>query len=155
MKKTKHRVVLLSRIILIGGLILLLSPFGVSAHGVDIAAVPINAVEVIALYDSGQPMAGGQVAIYAPDEPLEPWLTGTCDEEGRFIFRPDYSRPGLWEIQVRLAGHGDLIRFEVTAAEEAVADGPGGLSLLQKIVMALVVAWGAVGTAFYFSRRNS
>ena len=153
MKMLINRVVLLYCISLVSGLILLLSPLEVFAHGVDIAAVPVNAVEVIALYDSGQPMAGGQVAIYAPDEPLEPWLTGTCDDEGRFIFVPDYSRPGLWEIQVRLAGHGDLIRFEVTAAKEAVADGPGGLSLLQKIVMAMVVAWGAVGTAFYFSRR--
>lgn len=155
MKILINRVVLPYCISLVSGLILLLSPLGVFAHGVDIAAVPVNAVEVIALYDSGQPMAGGQVAIYAPDEPLEPWLTGTCDDEGRFIFVPDYSRPGLWEIQVRLAGHGDLIRLEVTAAEEAVADGPGGLSLLQKIVMALVVAWGAVGTAFYFSRRSN
>lgn len=155
MKKTKDGVALLGRIIMLGGLILLLTPCGASAHGVDINAVTVNAVEVIALYDSGQPMAGGQVAIYAPDEPLDPWLTGACDEEGRFFFRPDYSRPGLWEIQVRLAGHGDLIRLEVTAAEEALASGPGGLSLLQKLVMALVMGWGAVGTALYFSRRPS
>ncbi|MBM4234977.1 MAG: carboxypeptidase regulatory-like domain-containing protein [Firmicutes bacterium] len=155
METINNRAFRLSWISLASALILLLSPFIVSAHGVDIGAVPISAVEVIALYDSGKPMAGGQVAIYAPDEPLEPWLTGTCDEEGSFIFVPDYSRPGLWEIQVRLAGHGDLIRLEVTAAEEAVVDGSGGLSFLQKIVMALVVAWGAIGTAFYFSRRSS
>lgn len=136
------------------GLILLLLPCGVYAHGVDLNAVPVNAVEVTALYDSGMPMAGGQVAVYAPDEPLEPWLTGTCDDEGRFIFKPDYSRPGIWEIQARLAGHGELFRFEVTAAGEAVLSGPGGLSQLQKIVMALAISWGAVGTALYFSRRR-
>jgi len=155
MKKTKNRIALLIRISMVSGLILLLSPLVVAAHGVDITAVPVNAVEIVALYDSGHPMAGGQVVIYAPDEPLEPWLIGTCDDEGRFVFVPDYSRPGLWEIQVRLAGHGDLIRFEVSAAEEVITAGQGGLSFLQKILMALVVAWGAVGTALYFSRRNS
>jgi nickel transport protein len=155
MKKTKDRFALLSRITVLCGLILLLFPPLGSAHGVDITAVQVNAIEIVALYDSGQPMAGGQVAIYAPDEPLDPWLTGTCDDEGRFIFVPDYSRPGLWEIQVRLAGHGDLVRLQVTAAEKALASGPGGLTILQKIVMALVVGWGAVGTALYFSRRQS
>jgi nickel transport protein len=155
MKKTMDKITLLGRISILSGLILLLFPLLASAHGVDITAVPVNAVEIVALYDSGQPMAGGQVAIYAPDEPLEPWLTGTCDQDGSFFFIPDYSRPGLWEIQVRLAGHGDLIRLEVTAAEEALASGPGGLTLLQKMVMALVVGWGAVGTALYFSRRQS
>jgi len=155
MKKTTLKLALLNSIMLISGLILLLFPGGVSAHGVDLTAESVNALEVIALYDSGLPMAGGQVTIYAPDDPLEPWLTGICDQEGRFVFVPDYSKPGLWEIQVRLAGHGELIRFEVTTAEEVVAGGSRGLSLLQKIVMALVIAWGAVGTALYFSRRNN
>ncbi len=155
MNKPQCSIVQLSRIGLVSALILLLAPLEVFAHGIDISAMPVNAIEITALYDSGQPMAGGQVAIYAPDEPLEPWLTGTCDEEGRFIFAPDYSRPGLWEIQVRLAGHGDLIRFEVTEAGSISAGEPAGLSLLQKIVMALVVGWGAVGTALFFSRRNS
>ena len=136
-------------------LILFLIPLKTAAHGVDITAAPVSAVEIIALYDSGLPMAGGQVTIYAPDDPLEPWQTGICDQDGRCVFVADYSRPGLWEVQVRLAGHGDLIRVEVTEAEEAQAESAGGLSLLQKIVMALVIAWGAVGTALYFSRRNN
>jgi nickel transport protein len=155
MSKTKEKYIIIFWISFFSLLILLLFPLKVAAHGVDITAMPVNAVEIVALYDSGQPMAGGQVAIYAPDEPLEPWLTGICDEEGHFFFVPDYSRAGLWEIQVRLAGHGDLIRLEVTAAEEALASGPGGLTIMQKIVMALVVGWGAVGTALYFSRRQS
>jgi len=155
MSKTKEKYIIIFWISFFSLLILLLLPLKVDAHGVDITAVPVNAIEIVAFYDSGQPMAGGQVAIYMPDEPVEPWLTGTCDDLGRFVFVPDYSRPGLWEIKVRLAGHGDLIRFEVLAAEEVIPAGQGGLSLLQKILMALVVAWGAVGTALYFSRRNS
>jgi len=154
MNNLMHKNILLNCISMICVLSMLLLPLSAIAHGVDITAVPINAVEIYALFDSGQPMAGGQVTIYAPDEPLDPWLTGICDEEGRFIFVPDYSRPGMWEIKVRLAGHGDLIRLEVTAAEESVVSEAGRLSFLQKIIMALVVVWGAVGTALYFSRRD-
>jgi nickel transport protein len=155
MKYKKHCLVLITAAGLLAGIILLIMPVQASAHGVDISAVVLKGVEVTALYDSGQPMAGGQVRIYAPDEPLEPWLTGISDEEGKFFFVPDYSRPGLWEVQVRLAGHGDLIRVEVTAAEEAVTAGQVGLGTLQKLIIALSVVWGAVGTAFFFSRRKS
>lgn len=137
------------------GLTLILIPLKVSAHGVQISSAVVNGIEITALYDSGQPMAGGQVNVYAPDDPLEPWLTGTCDEQGKFFFIPDYSKPGLWEVKVRLAGHGDLVRIEITGSEEATATGTTGLSSLQKAVMALTVIWGAVGTALFFSRRRT
>ncbi len=149
-----YKLLLLRALSLAAGLILLLLPFKAAAHGVQISSTMVNGIEITALYDSGQPMAGGQVNVYAPDDPLEPWLTGTCDEQGKFFFIPDYSKPGLWEVQVRLAGHGDLVRIEITGSEEAVVTGTTGLSSLQKAVMALTVIWGAVGTALFFSRRR-
>ncbi len=150
-----YKLFLLRTLSLAAGLILLLLPFKAAAHGVQISSAMVNGIEITALYDSGQPMAGGQVNVYAPDDPLEPWLTGTCDEQGKFFFIPDYSKPGLWEVQVRLAGHGDLVRIEITGSEEAVVTGATGLSSLQKAVMALTVIWGAVGTALFFSRRRT
>lgn len=150
-----YKLFLLRTLGLAAGLTLLLIPLEVTAHGVQISSVMVNGIEITALYDSGQPMAGGQVNVYAPDDPLEPWLTGICDQEGNFFFIPDYSKPGLWEVQVRLAGHGDLIRIEITGSEEAIATGTTGLSSLQKAVMALTVIWGAVGTALFFSRRRN
>ena len=150
-----YKLFLLRTLSLVTGLTLLLIPLKVAAHGVQISSAKVNSIEIIALYDSGQPMAGGQVNVYAPDDPLEPWLTGICDQQGKFFFIPDYSKPGLWEVQVRLAGHGDLIRIEITDSEEAIATGATALSSLQKAVMALTVIWGAVGTALFFSRRKN
>jgi nickel transport protein len=150
-----YKLFLLRALSLAAGLALLMLPLKVAAHGVQISSVMVSGVEIKALYDSGQPMAGGQVNVYAPDDPLEPWLTGICDEQGKFFFIPDYSKPGLWEVQVRLAGHGDLVRIEITGSEEAIATGTTGLSSLQKAVMALTVIWGAVGTALFFSRRRT
>ncbi len=135
--------------------VLMLVIFGqeASAHGVDLEIFERNAIEVIAHYDTGEPMAEAQVAVFAPGSPAEPWLTGLCDESGRFYFVPDPQKPGLWEVQVRQAGHGGLIRVEV-GEDGDVPTVTGGYTFAQKILMAAAVAWGLIGTAFFFSRRR-
>jgi nickel transport protein len=70
-------------------------------------------IELEAKFDSGEPMKEGQVSIYTPDDPVNVWLEGKCDDEGKFIFTPDLTRQGIWEIQVRLAGHGDWLRIDI------------------------------------------
>jgi nickel transport protein len=132
---------------------LLLLPAQAACHGVKLSCETIKGIAITAQYDSGEPMAGGQVTVYSPDDPLNPWLTGTCDESGKFFFTPDPDCPGLWEVQVRLAGHGALARIEVTS-DGIVAVGASGLTTLQKLVMALAVVWGLAGTALFFSRRK-
>lgn len=124
------------------------------AHGVELSYEAVKVVEITALYDSGDPLAGGQVAVFSPDDPADPWLTGTCDDEGKFFFTPNPNRPGLWEVQVRLAGHGGLIRIEV-ADESSFFAGTTGYTTLQKLVMALAVIWGLTGTVLFFSRRKN
>ena len=133
--------------------IALLIPTTVYAHGVDIYYTSSTVVEIHAAYDSGEPMAGAQVVVYAPDEPATPWLTGVCDEEGRFSFSPDTSTPGTWDVQVRLAGHGDIVHIPVGGA--TAADSGGGFSVLQIVLMALCVVWGLTGTALYVLRRRA
>ena len=123
------------------------------AHGANIEYTSNIEIEIVAKYDTGEPMAGAQVVVYAPDDPSTPWLTGVCDDEGRFSFTPDASRPGIWDVQVRLAGHGDIIHIpigEVTATTDSV----GGYSQFQIGVMAACVIWGSIGTALYFSQRR-
>jgi nickel transport protein len=124
------------------------------AHGVELEYHERNAIEVVAHYDTGEPMAEAQVAVFAPGSPAEPWLTGFCDESGRFSFVPDPQLPGLWEVQVRQAGHGGLIRIEVG---ESGVDAPavGGYTNAQKVLMIAAVTWGLVGTALFFSRRRT
>lgn len=143
--------------------LVLLAPASVQAHGVTIehSLAQTLTLSLTATYDSGEPMAGAQVTVYAPDEPATPWQTGTCDEAGRYQFAPDATLPGTWEIQVRQAGHGKTIYVEVGAA--ATTPSTAGLlmsssdqpyNLLQRLLMGGAVVWGCIGTALFFARRR-
>lgn len=126
------------------------------AHGVDINYQVKSAVEITAAFGTGEPLAGGQVTIYAPDNPSVPWSTGKCDENGHFTFTPDPSRKGTWNVQVYHAGHGGVI--DIPVGEGAAASGAAwstGYTPLQIILMAACVIWGLAGTALFFSRRKS
>jgi nickel transport protein len=138
----------------IGVLVLsLLLPAQALGHGVNIQYSNDTEITVVAKYDTGEPMAGAQVTVYAPDDPTTPWLTGVCDDEGRFSFTPDASKPGTWDVQVRLAGHGGMIHVPVGEGT-ATSGGIGGYSYLQIALMAACVIWGCIGTALYFRRRR-
>ena len=126
----------------------------VQAHGVELEYIERDAIEVTARYDSGAPMAEAQVAVFAPGSPAEPWLTGACDSDGRFVFIPDPDRPGLWEVRVRQAGHGGLLRIEVGESGIDLV-GSTGFTGPQILIMTAAVIWGLIGTALYFSRRKS
>ncbi|MFC2045315.1 carboxypeptidase regulatory-like domain-containing protein [Chloroflexota bacterium] len=132
----------------------LFMPTAVCAHGANIEYTSNIEVEIEANYDNGEPMAGGQVVVYAPDDAATPWVTGVCDDEGRFSFTPDTSKPGVWDVQVRLAGHGDIVHIPIGESTSAT-DSSGGYSTLQIALMSACVIWGSVGTALYFSRRRN
>jgi nickel transport protein len=132
----------------------LLLPEKVYAHGVNIEYNASTTVEIVASYDTGEPMSGGQVTVYAPDDPAMPWLTGTCDEDGRFTFTPDSSKPGTWDVQVRLAGHGDIVHIPIGEGAPA-GDGDSGYSVTQIVLMSVCVIWGLIGTALYLKRRRA
>lgn len=124
----------------------------VHAHGAKIEYTLSTAVELVATYDTGEPMASGRVTVYAPDDPATPWLTGECDEEGRFVFAPDPGKPGTWDVQVRQAGHGDIVHFAI--GEGVAGSGGDGLSAAQIVLMAVCVVWGFVGTALFFASKK-
>jgi len=127
-------------------------PLTAYAHGARIEYTVDVAVEIVATYDNGEPMSGAQVTIYAPDDLANPWLTGVCDDEGRFSFTPDTTKTGTWDVQVRQAGHGDIVHIPIEAG--SVGTGNGGITPLQIVLMAACVVWGSIGTALYFSRRK-
>ena len=134
--------------------VMAVTPGSAYAHGVTIEYSSTPVVEIVARYDSGEPMAGAQVVVYAPDAPTVPWLTGTCDEEGRFSFSPDDSRPGTWAVQIRQAGHGGLVHIPVEEGEARSGEA-GGYSVAQIALMSACVVWGIGATALYFRRRRS
>ena len=137
------------------GLLLFFGTVGPAfAHGAKIVYTIDVTVNLQAMYDTGEPMAGGQVVVYAPDDPSTPWLTGTCDEKGRFSFTPDPSKSGTWDVQVRLSGHGDMVHI-VIGEKGVTAQGDSGFNPLQIVLMGACVVWGFVGTALFFSRRSA
>ena len=124
------------------------------AHGVEVTYKTKSAIEITATYDTGGPLSEGQVTIFAPDNPSEPWATGKSDKNGRFTFAPDPSKPGTWDVQVRRAGHGGMIHIPVEKGT-AAASGSTGYAPLQIVLMAICVVWGLIGTALFFLRRKS
>lgn len=89
------------------------------AHGANLTYTTkaVTVIEITATFDTGEPMRGAQVAIFAPDDPRTPWQTGLCDEQGRFSFTPDRSRLGTWEVRVRQAGHGAMLYLTIDEPE--------------------------------------
>jgi nickel transport protein len=124
----------------------------VHAHGAKIEYTINMTIEIQATYDNGEPMAEAQVTVYAPDDLAAPWMTGVCDNEGRFTFTPDASIPGTWDVQVRKAGHGDMVHIPIE--NEGATSGSSGYTTLQYVLMGATTVWGFVGTALFFSSRR-
>jgi len=140
-------------IFILGFMTALISITPAFAHGAKIEYRINMSIEITASYDSGEPMAEAQVIIYAPNDLSNPWKTGTTDSEGRYSFIPDPLIPGTWDIQVRQAGHGDIIHIPV--GEAINTSQSAGFSPFQTILMGVCVIWGFIGTALFFSRRKS
>lgn len=142
---------------ILAGLALSLLASQALAHGAFVDVAPASATSISARYDTGEVMVDAQVAVFAPDDPAQPWLTGRTDTAGRFVFVPD-DRAGRWAIQVRQAGHGAMGYAEIGADSTitAVTAARGAsLSVMQKLLMLACILWGAVGTALYFRRTKA
>lgn len=129
------------------------------AHAAVVGARIVDAIALHARYDTGEPMAGAQVVIYAPGDPTTPWSHGTTDADGRYLFAPDPEAQGRWTMQVRQAGHGGTAYVETGAGEGkapggTVTAGTEAYGPLQRAVTVLLVAWGAFGTVLFFWRRR-
>ena len=132
----------------------------IQAHGVVTHYTIQPGVEIIARYDTGEPMAGAQVTVFAPAGPgaaqAGPWLTGFCDESGRFSFVPDPSMPGTWSVRVRKAGHGDMLHITIDEPDKSPPPEIVGVGYTpsQIALMTACVIWGSIGSALFFSRRR-
>ena len=151
-------------------------PTKILAHGTKISYEKTEAIVIKAAYNTGEPMGKAQISVYAPDNPSQPWLTVTTDSEGRFLFQPDSTKSGNWEVKVRHLGHGGVVKVPVTAAQptetqetqptaspnsstpEQVVRVPESESLeytpVQRGLMIASVIWGCVGTTLFFLNRK-
>lgn len=161
-----RRMNLIFRLLLV--LSLVLTGAGLTlAHGVDITHTidpASGAITISASFDTGEALDAAQVAVFAPSDLLNPWLTGTTDASGAFTFTPDYADEGTWDVQVRRAGHGGLMHLALNASMQVAARGvsgtlgdsvSAGFTPAQIILMAASVVWGFIGTALYFMSRQN
>ena len=132
------------------------------AHGVIINHVIDNVsgdVLLNARFDTGELMDEAQVSIFAPNDLANPWLVAETDTLANFRFSPDETIPGLWEVQVRKAGHGDILRLTldegVMASLSNARGAQGGFTAMQIVLMSASIIWGFIGTALYFMSRHS
>ncbi len=139
------------------------------SHGAKLTYDVEPTISLTATYDSGEPFNQAQVFVYSPENPQEPWKTGTTDELGRYQFRPNPEIPGNWTVTVRQAGHGDMITINLDESTP-IANGSMGdaasssnsslladltdISIPQRLLTGASVIWGCVGTALYFSRGH-
>ena len=80
-----------------------ISPLTALAHGVEFKYEANLSYLITGSFVDGSPYQR-QVSIYAPDDPKNPWVTGTSDEQGQYLFTPDLTKPGIWTVQFRQAG---------------------------------------------------
>lgn len=136
----------------------------IEAHGVKISPEINQAISIQAKYDSDLPMNKAEVIVYAPNDLAKPWLKGTTDSQGYFMFIPDSNLVGNWQIKVRQAGHGDVINIPYSPLPDNIQAQSFGLNdhksnhhyqQLQKPLMIASIVWGCVGTALFFARSKS
>ena len=126
----------------------------VHAHGARIIwELKGDSVLVSAAFDDGAPMDSAQVTVFSGAEPSVPWLQGFTDGRGEFGFVPDRDESLNWDVQVRKAGHGDIVHLSLDPSNTPVS-GDSGFSTLQIVLMSVCVVWGFIGTALFFSSRK-
>jgi nickel transport protein len=111
-----------------------------------------DSVRVSASFDDGQPMDEAQVTVFSGSNPTEAYLVGVTDENGCFSFLPDGEQSMQWDVQVRKAGHGDIVHFSMSE-DAQVEIRNGRFSVFQITIMSACVVWGFIGTALFFKSR--
>lgn len=126
----------------------------VGAHGTGVTytVAEDNNVTLEALYDDGEPMAEAQVVVYAPSDPETAYLRGVADAEGRYTFEVDTAIAGSWDVTVRTAGHGDIVRITVTDGGEIRPMDAAGFAIPRQLLAVVVIA-ALGGIAYFYSRK--
>ncbi|NJK33572.1 MAG: hypothetical protein HC919_00715 [Oscillatoriales cyanobacterium SM2_2_1] len=147
----------------------------VSAHAVQLQHRTTRAIAITARHGD-EPLSGGQIVIFSPQNKSTPWQRGILNAKGNYVFVPDWEMSGTWEIRVAQGGHGGVLTIPISDAPAApptpaipevglpvppvapppeVIQPPADFSPIQRTVMIGSVVWGLVGTALFFARGNA
>ncbi|RKZ10148.1 carboxypeptidase regulatory-like domain-containing protein [Candidatus Fermentibacteria bacterium] len=140
--------------ILLSSAVFLMLTAPVFGHGARVVwELQGDSVHISASFDDGQPLSRAQVTVFSGAAPSVPHIVGMTDENGEFSFLPDREESLNWDVQVRSAGHGDMVHLSLTE-EPAVESEQGTFSTLQVVLMSACVVLGFVGTALFFASRR-
>lgn len=111
------------------------------AHGMGWRVTADQAVVLVFRYASGEPMAFGEVLVYAPGEAEHEYQNGRTDENGGFAFRPD--RSGAWRV-VGSDGQGHIARGVVDVSDSQI--GPTATATVRTLAAggAQPPGWGQI-----------
>lgn len=123
------------------------------AHGTKYKIIQPKTITIQAAFEDDTPMANSDVLIFPPGSTKAAGKVKT-DSKGIFQFTPE--KPGNWILQVRgKGGHGMRINLEVNDSLQIMKNSEHqSTPYAQKIIMAICVIWGFVGTALYFMGKN-
>lgn len=124
------------------------------ATAIEVAVVGEQTIELVALFDTGEPMSEAQVVVYAADNPREAWLSGVADEAGNYTFDIDPAITGQWSVSVRTAGHGEILYLNVANGGTITIERPSSRPAWLTPVLAVIVVGVLVGGGLYSSRKR-
>jgi nickel transport protein len=111
-------------------------------------------LEITSTFSTEEPLQNAKVQVFAPGNPTQPWAEGKTDAQGRFIFEPDKTLPGEWEVRIGEGGHMDILTVPVGQEGvnvEEISNLPRQLSPKLLLVGAACLSGGLI-TLFLRSR---
>ena len=74
---------------------------------------PNQPLEIQSSFSEIEAFPNAPVVVYSPENPDEPWMTGTTDENGRFTFQPEPGVTGVWSVEIGEDSHWDQLYIPV------------------------------------------
>ncbi|MEM9771968.1 MAG: hypothetical protein AAF889_10320, partial [Cyanobacteria bacterium P01_D01_bin.73] len=72
-----------------------------------------NTLEIQSTFSEIESFPNAPVVVYSPENPDQPWMTGTTDEDGRFAFQPEPGVTGIWSVEIGEDSHWDQLDIPV------------------------------------------
>lgn len=70
-------------------------------------------LEIQSTFSETESFPNAPVVVYSPENPDQPWMTGTTDENGKFAFEPEPGVTGTWSVEIGEDSHWDQLNVPV------------------------------------------
>lgn len=122
-----------------------------------------ESLEIQSTFSTGEAMEGATVEVYAPNDPARPWLQGTTDQDGKFLFQPDRAIAGEWSVKIGAGDHGDELAVpvdeqgvEIDEISDRPYEAPHQVAqqLAKQMVVAGILLGSSLGTTGLLRRKR-